>query len=71
MIHPDKFPAQGNVRAKQSAPFLGIGLSTFWLMVKQGRIKPPVKHGSRISVWQAEYIRYLAENGIPSAEGVS
>ena len=61
------FPQSGNVRAKQSAQFLGIAQSTFWAWVKQGRIKKPTKHGARISVWDAEYIRELAKNGIEAA----
>ena len=59
-----EFPQSGNVRAKASAKYLSIGLSTFWLYIKQGKIKPPTKHGARISVWKAEYIRDLAENGV-------
>ncbi len=58
------FPLAGNVRAKQSAQFLGIAQSTYWLWVKQGKIKQPTKHGARVSVWDAVYIRELAENGI-------
>lgn len=61
------FAYEGNVRAKPSAAFLGIGLSTYWLFVKQGRISPPKKLSARISVWDAQYIRSLAENGIPPA----
>lgn len=57
------FPATGNVRAKQLAQFLSIGISTFHSWVQQGKIKQPIKYGSRVSVWQAEYIRSIAENG--------
>lgn len=60
-----KFPKSGNVRAKQSAKYLSIGVSTWWLWVKQGRVRPPIKHGSRVSVWEAEYVRSLAKNGVP------
>ncbi len=59
-----QFPESGNVRAKQSAQHLAIGQSTFWLWVKQGKIQKPTKHGARVSVWNAEYIRDLAENGV-------
>ncbi len=59
-----QFPQSGNVRAKQAAQYLSIGISTFWLWVKQGKIKPPTKHGARVSVWKAEYIRSLADNGV-------
>ena len=60
----DIFPLEGSVRAKQSAKFLGIAKSTFWLWVSQGKIKKPTKHGSRVSVWDASYIRELAEHGV-------
>lgn len=61
-------PMEGNVRVKQAAPFLGIAVSTFWLYVKQGRIQEPMRYGARVSVWDAEYIRELAKNGIPASE---
>jgi predicted DNA-binding transcriptional regulator AlpA len=60
------FPIDGNVRAKQSAAFLGIGLSTFNKYVAEGRIRKPIKFGHRVSVWDAKYIRELAKNGIPA-----
>jgi len=65
------FPHEGKVRAKHAAPFLGIGLSTWWLYVKQGRIAKPMRYGARVSVWDASYIRELAQNGIPSVKEVS
>ena len=65
------FPYEGKTRAGQAAPFLGIGLSTFWLYVKQGRIEKPIRYGARVSVWDAEYIRELAANGIPDAPQAS
>ena len=61
------FPHEGKVRAKQIALYLGIGISTLWLYVKQHRIKRPMRFGARVSVWDAEYIRELAANGIPDA----
>ncbi|SDK51721.1 transcriptional regulator, AlpA family [Microbulbifer yueqingensis] len=51
---PDAF-----CRAKVSAHHLGIGLSTFWLWVQQGKIAPPIKLSPRVSVWRAGYIRDL------------
>ena len=63
------FPLSGNVRPKECAEYLGIGISTLWLWVKQKRIKKPTKHGSRVSVWSAEYIRELAQKGIPDSGG--
>lgn len=61
------FPTEGKVRAKQAAQFLAIGISTFWFYVSQGRIQKPRKLSQRVSVWDAEYIRDLAANGIPEA----
>lgn len=63
----DTMPIAGNVRANQCTAYLGIGLSTFWLYVEQNRIKKPTKYGARLSVWDAEYIRRLRDDGIPAA----
>lgn len=63
----DTMPISGNVRANQCAAYLAIGLSTFWLYVGQGRIRPPTKYGVRVSVWDAGYIRQLRDDGIPAA----
>lgn len=38
-----------NYRPKEAAKFLAIGLSTFWLFVKQGKIKT-TKLSERITV---------------------
>lgn len=65
-----QYPYEGKSRAKPSAIFLGIGLSTFWLYVKQGRIDEPMRYGPRVSVWDASYIRSLADNGIPQVTRV-
>lgn len=62
------FPHDGKVRARQIANHLSIGISTWWLYVNQGRVKKPMKFGARVSVWDAQYIRHLAENGIPEKE---
>ena len=66
-IAAENFPQVGNVRANQCAAYLGLGLSTFWLYVEQGRIKRPIKYGVRVSVWDAVYIHQLRETGIPPA----
>lgn len=62
----EAFPSAGKVRVPQAAAYLGIGASTFWLYVKEGRVNQPVRYGARLSVWDAEYIRELAANGIPA-----
>ena len=63
----NEFPLEGLVRAKQAASFLGIGLSTFWRFVSDEcqQIEKPKRFGSRISAWDAQYIRSLKENGLP------
>ena len=62
----EAFPSTGKVRVPQIASYLGIGASTFWLYVREGRVNQPVRYGARLSVWDAEYIRGLAANGIPA-----
>lgn len=67
-IAAENFPKVGNVRANQCAAYLGLGVSTFWLYVNQGRIQKPTKYGVRVSVWDAPYIHQLKEHGIPFGE---
>lgn len=67
-ILKESFPSTGKVRVPQIAAFLGVGISTFWKYADDGRIKPPVKYGARVSVWDAEYIRDLADKGIPAKQ---
>lgn len=67
-VASESFPAVGNVRANQCAAYLGVGVSTFWLYVSQGRIQQPMRYGKRVSVWDAGYIHQLKGNGIPVAE---
>nr|CAA6826160.1 MAG: Unknown protein [uncultured Thiotrichaceae bacterium] len=59
----NEFPHHGKVRPKQVAAFLGIGNSTVWKYVSEGKISKPMKFGARVSVWDASYIRELAKNG--------
>jgi predicted DNA-binding transcriptional regulator AlpA len=40
------------LRAKDAAKFLGIGLSTFWRWVADGKIKQGIHLGSRVTVWE-------------------
>lgn len=62
----ETLPMSGKVRVPQIAAHLGIGASTWWLYVNQGRVLQPVKYGARVAVWDAEYIRDLADKGIPA-----
>ena len=67
VVQKESFPFEGLTRAKPAAKFLGIGISTFWLYVKQGRIQKPLKFSERTSVFQCEYIRRLSVEGLPLA----
>ena len=60
-ISLSEIPLNGFVRAKQILRFFGIGLSTWWLWVKQGRAPQGIRLGSRTTVWRAEDIHDLLE----------
>lgn len=58
---------QGAIRAKSAAAFLGIGESTFWRWVKEGRLPKGTRLSARATVWKREDLeRFLNQ----SAEGV-
>lgn len=40
------------LRAKQAADFVGIGLSTFWRWVKEGRLPQGIHLSARCTVWK-------------------
>ena len=42
-----------NMRAKEAHKYLGIGLSTFWLYVKQNKIKA-YKLSDRVTIFKKE-----------------
>lgn len=46
--------SQGAIRAKSAAAFLGIGESTFWRWVKEGRIPKGTRLSARATVWKRE-----------------
>lgn len=58
-----KLPEKGYVRLRQFLPLIGIGKSTWWKGVKDGRFPKPTKLGPRITVWRAEDIHRLIETG--------
>ena len=63
---PAPFPYTGFVRLKSilgpNGP-IPVGNSTWWAGVKSGRFPQPMKLGQRITVWRAEDIRKLIEQG--------
>lgn len=65
----DTFPASGRVQRRWCAAYLGIAPSTFDWYVSQGRIAKGVKYSQRLRVWDASYIRQIADEGIPQAAG--
>ena len=42
----------GVVRAKQAAAFLGLGESTFWRWVKNGKLPQGIHLSARATVWK-------------------
>jgi len=40
-----------NLRAKEASKYLSIGLSTLWLYVKQGKLKP-IKLSKRVTIFE-------------------
>jgi len=42
---------QENLRAKQAASYLGVGLSTIWLFAQQGKLHP-VKLSARVTIFR-------------------
>ena len=62
--NPAYLPHTGYVRIKTLLQFIPVGKTTWWEGVKTGRFPKPVKLGARITVWRAEDIRKLINNGI-------
>lgn len=63
---PDGLPRGGMVRLRQIlAPDgpIPVSRSTWWAGVRDGRFPKPIKLGPRITVWRADDIRALIENG--------
>lgn len=42
-----------NMRAKEAAKYLGVGLSTIWLYAKQGKLIP-IKLSDRVTIFKKE-----------------
>ncbi len=50
-----------NLRAKEACKYLGIGLSTLWLYVKQGKIEP-IKLSQRVTIFPKSELDNFIEN---------
>lgn len=66
MSYTADLPETGFLRLKSIlAPYgpIPVSKSTWWAGVKDGRFPKPKKLGARVTVWRAEDIRELIENG--------
>jgi len=52
-------PAEGFVRLPVVIKILGIGRTSWWCGIKDGRFPKPVKLGPRTAAWRVEDIRAL------------
>ncbi len=58
-----QLPEKGCIRLKHILQLIDISKSTWWKGVKDGRFPQPVRFGSRLTMWRAEDIRRLIEQG--------
>tara|TARA_R110000764_G_scaffold26748_9_gene63634 strand:- start:11095 stop:11298 length:204 start_codon:yes stop_codon:yes gene_type:complete len=66
MLNQSALPVTGFLRISQILAPAGpipVSKSTWWAGVKDGRFPKPLKLGKRVTVWRAEDIRALIENG--------
>lgn len=55
-----------NMRAKEASKYLGVALSTFWLYVKQGKIRA-YKLSDRVTIFKKDELDALIESSIEVA----
>lgn len=58
----DELPATGFMRAKQIHQLFGIGLSTWWYWVREGRAPQGHRLSRRTTVWRVEDIKALLDS---------
>ena len=66
MSNSNPFPETGFVRLNSILAPAGpipVSKSTWWMGIKDGRFPKPMKLGPRVTVWRAEDIRKLLDNG--------
>ncbi len=64
-------PPEGFVRLPVIIRVMGIGKTTWWAGVKEGRFPKAVKLGPRTSAWRVEDIRALIANPASAAKGAA
>lgn len=55
-----------NMRAKEAHKYLGVGLSTLWLYVKQGKIRA-YKLSDRVTIFKKDELDALIESSVEVA----
>jgi predicted DNA-binding transcriptional regulator AlpA len=53
--------SQGSMRAKSAAAFLGIGESTFWRWVSEGKLPKGIHLSTRATIWRKEWLDTFLE----------
>ncbi len=68
MQNAEIFPRTGFVRLRAILAPIGpipVSKSTWWQGIRDGRFPKPLKLGKRVTVWRAEDILRLIEQGVP------
>ncbi len=68
MQNAEMFPRTGFVRLRAILAPIGpipVSKSTWWQGIRDGRFPKPLKLGKRVTVWRAEDILRLIEQGVP------
>lgn len=68
MQNAEMFPRTGFVRLRDILAPAGpipVSKSTWWQGIRDGRFPKPLKLGKRVTVWRAEDIHRLIEQGVP------
>ena len=68
MQNAELFPRTGFVRLRDILAPAGpipVSKSTWWQGIRDGRFPKPLKLGKRVTVWRAEDIHRLIEQGVP------
>lgn len=66
-MHSITMNSHGALRAKTAAAFLGIGESTFWRWVKEGKLPKGRRLSARATVWLKEDMEQFLEQAAENA----
>jgi predicted DNA-binding transcriptional regulator AlpA len=62
-VSTNSFPKEGYVRLPQVLSVIPISKSSWWAGIRSGKYPRQIKLGEKTSVWRAEEIWSLIENG--------